>query len=115
MFRNYNCGKERRQQSKYNYVDSSYVRIVLDYGLFCALLIIIAFTLLLARLCTDDQPFIVFLVLIALLCAFVEQNLLEFTKNPFMIEFIILAPSSSLLIFQSKKLTSKSRHVKKVR
>lgn len=75
---------------EYNYVDSSYARIVLDYGIIFSVIILIGYTILLVRQYKSKNYWLLFSIIFILIWSFVEQYLVSISKNIFILAFIPL-------------------------
>lgn len=85
----YGYGGSLTPPEEYNYIDVSYVRILIKSGIFILLLLVIAFTLFLRkRIKQKDYVTVIVFLLIAINCM-VAQHMLEISYNIFLL--IILA------------------------
>ena len=72
---------------KYNYVDSSYSRILFDYGYITAAIIIVLYTILLYDLYKKKKYNYIFIITIILLWSFIDPIILNIGQNPFLLIF----------------------------
>lgn len=74
----------------YNFVDSSYARLVLDYGIVFSCIIIWAYREILIINYENKNYWLIFAILIILGWSFIEQYLVSLGKNVFILSFIPL-------------------------
>lgn len=74
----------------YNFVDNSYARILLDYGLIFTIIIIIGYTRLLLYCCDKKNMVLYIIITIILIWSFVEPYIVNISRNIFVISFILL-------------------------
>ena len=80
---------ENMKNFRYTYVDSSYAKMVFDYGLLFSILVIIAYTLILSDKFEKEEYWDVFILLFVLGWAFIEPCIINLGSNIFI---ILLAP-----------------------
>ena len=72
---------------KYNFVDSSYSRILFDYGYIAAAIIICLYTILLYDLYKKKKYNYIFIITIILLWSFLDPIIFNIGQNPFILLF----------------------------
>ena len=74
----------------YNFVDSSYARLVLDYGIVFSCIIIWAYREILIKNYENKNYWLIFAILFILGWSFIEQYIVNIGKNVFILSFIPL-------------------------
>ena len=92
---------------EYNFVDNSYVRILIDYGIVPTMIIIISYGLLIKKFIAKTDYKSVFVIIIVLFWSFMEPYIFS-ARNVFILFFVILLNSDSninmrLFDFKSKR------------
>ena len=82
--------KEKMKDFKYNYVDSSYARIVFDYGIIFTYIILLGYTIILFYYLKQENYCECFILLIVLLWCFIEPIIIDIGRNIFVILLIPL-------------------------
>lgn len=95
---------------KYNYVDNSYARSILDYGIIFTIIVIVAYTLLLVNLSKKEDYILYSIICIVLIWAFIEPCLLNLGRNIFMLCFIDMKGSNTINV-KNKKNSKKKLHI----
>lgn len=72
---------------KYNFVDSSYSRILFDYGYIVAAIIVCLYTILLYDLYKKKKYNYIFIITIILLWSFIDPIIFNIGQNPFLLLF----------------------------
>lgn len=75
---------------RYNYVDNSYTRLILDYGIVTTILVICAYTTMLVQNYNKKDYWTIFCIFIILILAEIEPCLVDYNRNIFVILFISL-------------------------
>ena len=70
---------------KYNYVDSSYLQIALEYGLIVLVIILILYAILIYSSIRNKHTYLCWIVLIVLVFCVTEPRLIKIAYNPFLI------------------------------
>ncbi len=80
-------GYSRMEELKgtYNYVDSSFVRLLLEFGLLFLILVIIAYGLILKRSIDNKDFYLGWIVIFVLIFNITEPRLVNLTFNPFIL------------------------------
>ncbi len=81
---------EEGEEFVYNYVDSSYARLILDYGIIFSCMVIYAYREVLVRSYENKNYWLVFVILLILGWSFIEQYIVSLGKNMFILSFIPL-------------------------
>ena len=84
----------------YNYVDNSYARIILDYGMIPTTIIIIGYTIILIKSYNKKEYWMIFEVFIILLLSEIEPCLSTINRNIFLISFVSLLEYGKIEKFQ---------------
>lgn len=87
----------------YNYVDSSYLQILYEYGLVTTVCIMAAYSCLLSRAIARKQYYLVWIVLFILFHAIAEPFLIDLGVNPLL---LLLMTKSAGEITSKKKISS---------
>ena len=74
----------------YNYLDNSYARLILDYGVIFTILVIMGYTILLIQNYKKKDYWMIFIIFIILVLSELEPHLIDLNKNIFVICFIPL-------------------------
>lgn len=72
----------------YNYVDISYVRLLLDYGIVLTFIILLSFSLLIFKSYKEKDYRLILTIVFVLIWSCVEEHLMSFDKNIFLIFFL---------------------------
>ncbi len=81
---------EEGEEFVYNYVDSSYARLILDYGIIFSCIVIYAYRETLMKSYEEKNYWLIFAILFILVWSFIEQYLININKNLFILSFIPL-------------------------
>lgn len=79
----------------YNFVDNSYVRLILDCGIIATIVVITGYTLLLVKNNKEKNYWKIFIIFIILCLAEIEPCLIDFNSNIFLIWFLPLLESKT--------------------
>ena len=94
---------EERQNFKYNYVDSSYARIIFDNGIILAILTIIGYTYILIYNCNQRNYWMVIALYFILIWSFIEPQLINIGRNPMVVALIPLLEIGNINMLIKKK------------
>lgn len=83
-------GAEEDQEFIYNFVDSSYARLILDYGIVFSCIVIYAYREILLRSYENENYWLIFSIMFILGWSFIEQYIFNIDKNMFILSFIPL-------------------------
>ncbi|MCD8020655.1 MAG: hypothetical protein LUF92_14075 [Clostridiales bacterium] len=72
-------------EGAYNYVDCSYMKILLDYGLLVLLFAVIGYTLAVYQACRKNNIYLCLALSMVAVYSLIEPRLLEFGFNPFVL------------------------------
>lgn len=99
----YGYDEEKTKDSKfrYNYVDSSYPRILLDYGVVFSIVILISYSIMLIRYKKNSNLIMYFVFVFVLIWAFVEPSLYNLQRNVFVLAFSVIL--DRFYIFKKEK------------
>ena len=79
-------------EKQYFFIDDSYLRILLEYGLFVFIIVIAIFTIILKK-SADKRQIILFAALVAVAVhCFMEHHMMEVAYNPFLLIFLTVMP-----------------------
>ena len=79
-------------EEQYFFIDDSYLRILLEYGLFVFIIVIAIFTIILKK-SADKRQIILFAALVAVAVhCFMEHHMMEVAYNPFLLIFLTVMP-----------------------
>jgi len=79
---------DSNEKFKYNYVDSSYPRMVLDYGVIVSGIIFLVYTLALLKCYRKKNYWLMMTLLFIVVWCFIEQNIINIWRNVFILSFI---------------------------
>ena len=82
--------QDDNEEFVYNFVDSSYARLVLDYGIVFSCIIIWAYREILIKNYENKNYWLIFVILFILGWSFIEQYIVNLGKNVFILSFIPL-------------------------
>ncbi len=74
----------------YNFLDNSYARLILDYGIILTILVILGYTCILIQNFKKKDYWMVFVIFIILILSELEPHLIDLNKNIFVISLIPL-------------------------
>ncbi len=83
-------GDELITKKNYNYVDTSYLRIMLDNGILIIIIAMISYTWILVKCWKQQNLTLLSIFVIILIFGLIEPSLMQLTKNVFLLEFIPL-------------------------
>ena len=95
--------QEESEDFTYNFVDNSYARLVLDYGIILSCLVICAYREVLIRNYNNKNYWLVFTIIFILIWSFIEQYIINIGKNVFVLSFIPLLELGEIKIIKNKK------------
>lgn len=70
---------------KYNFVDISYIKTLLEYGIFAFLLILTGYTLRLKEAYKEKDYWLILMLAFVLICSVIEPNIITIEKNLFVL------------------------------
>lgn len=100
------------QNYVYNYLDNSYARLILDYGVIFTILVIMGYTIILIQNYKKKDYWMIFIIFIILVLSELEPHLIDFNKNIFVICFIPLLEYKPIEKLAYSNIT-KNLHIKK--
>lgn len=77
--------------ASYFYIDSSYIRLAVIYGILLGILIIILMTIIAYRSTLHREFILAAIIMLISLHSIVEQHLIDFSYNPFLFAFIAMS------------------------
>lgn len=86
----YNNTLTNNVKYEYNFVDSSYPRILLDYGIVLSIIVFLAYSFILLYYIKNNNVVMVFVFLIVLLWSLIESSIMNIPRNLFILAFSIL-------------------------
>jgi len=97
------------EEFEYNFVDSSYARILFDYGLIFSCLVLVGYTTILIKNYNRKNYKLVLTIFFVLIWSFIEQYIIDLGKNVFVIAFIPILEMIPIncLNYNNVKLTLK--------
>lgn len=93
---------DKKDSYKYNFVDSSYAKLIFDYGIIFDILIIISYTYILVKNFNKKEYWSVFAIIFVLVWAIIEPYLVDFGRNPLV---LLLVPVLEIGIIDFKNRT----------
>lgn len=96
--------QEEEENFTYNFVDSSYARLVLDYGVVLSCIVICAYREVLIRNFNNKNYWLIFTIIFILIWSFIEQYIINIGKNVFVLSFIPLLQYGEIKIFKNKNI-----------
>lgn len=84
----------------YNYVDISYIRLLLDYGIVLTFIILLGFSLLILKSYKDKDYRLVLCVIFILIWSCVEEHLISIDKNIFLLFLLYFIQCEKLGCFK---------------
>lgn len=93
-------------KGEYNYVDCSYLNILMQYGIVILLLILVGYSVLIYFSIQNKKIYLTWLLVLMLLFSIFEPRLLNFSFNPF---FLILLPE--IYVWKSTKRKEKQEDI----
>ena len=82
-------------QAKYFYLDSSYVRLAVIYGLIIGVLLVVFMTVIAYRSTSRHEFILAAVILLISIHCIVEQHLFDISYDPFLISLIAVSPINS--------------------
>ena len=82
-------------QAKYFYLDSSYVRLAVIYGLIIGVLLVVFMTVIAYRSTLRHEFILAAVILLISIHCIVEQHLFDISYDPFLISLIAVSPINS--------------------
>ena len=76
-------GLSDADKGKYNYVDCSYLRIAIEYGIVFLLCVLTIYAIIIYRAFRNDRAYLAWIAIFILAFSITESRLLNFTFNPF--------------------------------
>lgn len=92
---------------KYNFVDSSYAKLIFDIGIIPTLMIIVSYTIILVKNYKEKNYWLLLILLFILIWSFIEPRLIDITKNPLvlvLIPMLDVGKSISINKLENKKV-----------
>ena len=77
-------------EGTYNYVDCSYVRILLDYGILFLLIVIIGFTMASVKALRENDKYLLITLSFIAIYSIIEPRLIEIGFNSFVLVLVVL-------------------------
>lgn len=96
--------QEESEEFTYNFVDSSYARLVLDYGVVLSCIVICAYREVLIRNYNNKNYWLVFTIIFILIWSFIEQYIINLGRNVFVLSFIPLLEMGKIKRLNNKKI-----------
>ena len=96
--------QEESEDFTYNFVDNSYARLVLDYGIILSCLVICAYREVLIRNYNNKNYWLVFTIIFILIWAFIEQHIINIGRNVFVLSFIPLLQLGEIKRWNNKEI-----------
>jgi hypothetical protein len=90
------------RRGTYNYVDSGYIRILLDYGLIFLILCLFIYAFILYNALNEKNYYLVSSILIVLIICITEPHLINLLNNPF--PLLAVSNIKKSLYLENKKL-----------
>lgn len=84
---------EASEDYEYNFVDNSYSKILLEYGIVLTIVVLALYTYLLIRCYKDKNWVLFYIILFVLIWSFIEPYIVDIGRNVFVIELIMLFKS----------------------
>ena len=81
---------EEGEEFVYNFVDSSYARLILDCGIIFSCVVIYAYRETLIKSYEEKNYWLIFAIMFILVWSFIEQYIININKNLFILSFIPL-------------------------
>ncbi len=103
------------QEFEYNYVDSSYPRILLDDGIIFMAILLAGYTALLVKCYKEKKYWLLFVIIFILIWSYIEQYIISLKKNIFALSFIPFLELGEIpnLDYENIKLMFKHKKGKK--
>lgn len=101
---------EEMDNFEYNFVDSSYAKIIFDYGIIYMLLIIFAYQYMLIKNFNDKNYWIVASLLFVLIWSFIEPYIINLGRNPLI---LLLIPILEIKAINLKRLGEVKESIEK--
>ena len=86
----YGVGTKITKDTKYNYVDSSYVQITLCYGVVIMFIVLLAYCIMMKKSAEKKDTMLIIILSVLLLMGLTEPRLINIMYNPFIISFQML-------------------------
>ena len=99
----------------YNYVDCSYVRILLDYGVIFFVIVIIGFSLAARKAKQENDKYLLLSLAFVAMYSIIEPRLLEIGFNNFVLVLVSLIPKKRKYkngIRKRRCITCRKQHIK---
>ena len=96
--------QEESEDFTYNFVDNSYARLVLDYGIVLSCIVICAYREVLIRNYNNKNYWLVFTIIFILIWAFIEQHIINIGRNVFVLSFIPLLQLGEIKRWNNKEI-----------
>ena len=91
-------------EGTYNYVDCSYIRILLDYGVVIFLLVMIGLTLAVGYAIRKNDKYLMWALVFVAVYSIIEPRLIEIGFNPFVLMLVVLIDKASYLKVDEHKV-----------
>lgn len=102
---------DEMEDFRYNYVDSSYARVIFDYGIIFSVIIILAYTLILLKNYKKNK-WLIFSLFFVLIWSFIEQHIINIGRNIFILAFIPILEIGSIEYLDYCNLKNKIKGLK---
>lgn len=94
-------------EGAYNYVDCSYIRILLDYGVVIFLLVMVGFTMAIRYTIEENNKYLMWALVFVGGYSIIEPRLIEIGFNPFVLMLVVLVDTK--YCFKLSKYSKKRR------
>ena len=102
---------EEGEEFVYNFVDSSYARLVLDCGVIFTCIVIYAYREVLIRNYENKNYWLVFAILFILVWSFIEQYIINLGKNMLILSFIPLLEMGEMKNLSYSNISKKIKNI----
>ncbi len=99
---------DEMESFNYNYVDSSYARVMLDYGIVFCSIVLLGYTFTLTHN-YDKNKWLIFSLLFICIWSFVEQHLVNIGRNIFVISLLPLIEIGNIKLLSYTSIKNKIR------
>lgn len=97
---------DKMDEFEYNFVDSSYARLIFDYGIVFSLIVILMYTYILIKNFNKRNYWTVFLLILVLIWSFIEPYIINLGRNPLT---LLLVPIFELGAIDLKNINIKNK------
>ena len=98
----------------YNFVDSSYARLILDYGIIFSCMVIYAYTEVLKKSYKEKNYWRILTIMFILVWSFIEQYIVNIGKNAFILSFIPLLETGKIKQLDYINIRKKNKSYKQL-